>query len=475
MTTSKRYIHILIMLILMIGISFLPPFGQITDLGMIVLGVFVGMLYGWIFIDLTWPSLLGMIVLGISGYAPISQIFASGLGNATTLMVISAFMFAYALSEIEFTGWLASFTMTRKIFLGNPWRLIVGITIVSYILGLTCGLAGIFVMWALIIELAEETGYKKGDKFIAFLVAMVVISLIGAGNTLPWKEGPIVFGGYFTAASGLSFDFIPFIIYTTILTILGLIGMLLFGKFIWKVDASKFTITDEKLERLKQTKMKPKQKVGLFATILYALCFLIPGIFPNLPGMAILNSLGVLGVSIIFVLALWLLKDKDGKPLINIEKACSHGVSWSLIWLLAATFPLAEAMMSEDVGIIATIAQYCTPIFSSLGLTAFYIIAMLIAIFVTQVTHNIVLAAVLYPILCPLVVSLNGDPHILFAITYMGLIAAYCTPAASVNGAMVHGHDWVTGKSGYIIGFAFLVVTTILNLVVGIPLASVIF
>lgn len=40
-----------IMLILTFGIGFLPPFGDVTPLGMKVLGVFVGTIFGWIFID----------------------------------------------------------------------------------------------------------------------------------------------------------------------------------------------------------------------------------------------------------------------------------------------------------------------------------------------------------------------------------------------------------------------------------------
>ena len=49
-TVLKRsymsYIHTIIMFILMFGIGMLPTFGQVTPLGMKILGVFVGTLYG---------------------------------------------------------------------------------------------------------------------------------------------------------------------------------------------------------------------------------------------------------------------------------------------------------------------------------------------------------------------------------------------------------------------------------------------
>ena len=50
------------MFILGAVISVLPPFGQITALGMDVLAVFVMLVYGWIFVDLLWISLLGFFL-----------------------------------------------------------------------------------------------------------------------------------------------------------------------------------------------------------------------------------------------------------------------------------------------------------------------------------------------------------------------------------------------------------------------------
>ena len=69
---TAYYIHCIIFVLLTIGIGFLPPFGQITTMGMKVLGVFVGVIYGWIFIGFIWPSFFGMIVLGLTGYSNIT-------------------------------------------------------------------------------------------------------------------------------------------------------------------------------------------------------------------------------------------------------------------------------------------------------------------------------------------------------------------------------------------------------------------
>ena len=52
---------------------------------------------------------------------------------------------------------------------------------------------------------------------------------------------------------------------------------------------------------------------------------------------------------------------------------------------------------------------------------------------------------------------------------------AFLTPAASAYGALMHGHDWVKGKNGYIIGAVNMIVTLIILSVVGIPLGNLLF
>lgn len=52
------WIHGIVFLILTIGIGLLPPFGQITEYGMDILGIFIGLIYGWTFIGFLCPVYL---------------------------------------------------------------------------------------------------------------------------------------------------------------------------------------------------------------------------------------------------------------------------------------------------------------------------------------------------------------------------------------------------------------------------------
>ena len=53
---AMYYVHSFLCLLIMFGFGQLPPVEPLTALGMRLIGVFLGLLYGWIFIDIVWPS-----------------------------------------------------------------------------------------------------------------------------------------------------------------------------------------------------------------------------------------------------------------------------------------------------------------------------------------------------------------------------------------------------------------------------------
>ena len=77
------------------------------------------------------------------------------------------------------------------------------------------------------------------------------------------------------------------------------------------------------------------------------LALILPSTFPKMPGAALLNALGIAGVSLIgmFVLAI---VSVNGERILNLTNVWSHSIDWSLVLLLAVTFPLAEAMRAAD-------------------------------------------------------------------------------------------------------------------------------
>ena len=117
-------IKFVVMLALIIGIGLLPPFGQITPMGMKILGVFVGTLFGWLCIDFIVSSTIGLVFLGLSGYTTIMGAFQAGISDTVVMNMLIAFAFTALLNELNLTGALASWLLSRKFTQGHPWRIV---------------------------------------------------------------------------------------------------------------------------------------------------------------------------------------------------------------------------------------------------------------------------------------------------------------------------------------------------------------
>lgn len=81
------WIHSLVGVALIFGFGTIPPIDPITPLGMRVVGIFLGMIYLWSFVTILWPSLLGIIALGLSGYAPMNKVILSAFGDRVPVLV----------------------------------------------------------------------------------------------------------------------------------------------------------------------------------------------------------------------------------------------------------------------------------------------------------------------------------------------------------------------------------------------------
>ena len=86
--SMKKYLHTIVMIVLLFSGFFVPATGLVTGYGMKVIGIFLGMMWGWLFLDLTYPSILGLCVLSLAGYGVAKATFMAGIGCEVVLVVI---------------------------------------------------------------------------------------------------------------------------------------------------------------------------------------------------------------------------------------------------------------------------------------------------------------------------------------------------------------------------------------------------
>ncbi|MBO5140401.1 MAG: hypothetical protein J6B76_07105, partial [Peptococcaceae bacterium] len=85
---NMKYVHFAVTFAFMFLFRFVPPVGTITPYGMAIIGIFIGLIYGWS-VDadnLCWSSLMGIVALGVTDFGNAGTALATAFGNESVLL-----------------------------------------------------------------------------------------------------------------------------------------------------------------------------------------------------------------------------------------------------------------------------------------------------------------------------------------------------------------------------------------------------
>ena len=198
-----KIVKFAIMMALMVGIGMLEPFGQITPMGMKVLGVFVGTLFGWMFLDFIVSSTVGLVFLGLSGYTTVLGAFQTGISDMVVMNMLIAFAFVALLDELNLTGAMANWLLGLKFVNGRPWMVVALLFFAAFVIAAFADtLAAILLFWSITYKIAEEVGYEKRGKDIGYLLVGIIFFAAMGAYLFPFKPGVLAFAGGYVKVMG---------------------------------------------------------------------------------------------------------------------------------------------------------------------------------------------------------------------------------------------------------------------------------
>lgn len=477
---TKHYIHVAIFFILTFGIGFLPPVAQITEVGMHVLGAFVGVVYGWMFLGLSWPSIFGLIALGLSGYGSgsIDEMFISGFSFWVLPSIVMCYIFADALTQTKFTNYVADKITSVKLVAGKPFALMFLLLIGMVVMNLLyCGLAGVFLLWSISKSIAKQAGYPERNLFCTYMVVGTMVVQTFTGMIYPFEAGIITSISFLQ--QGLPDAQVPFVGWIVVLTVFSIVYSAVYtlvAKFILRPDFSAVAALGDsvfsEVQNTERIKMNHDQKFGLAMLLLFTGIMFVGNLLPASIGIVgIFKRLGLCGALGLVLCIMSIYKNKDGESFLSLQSAC-RSISWDVMWLLIATEPLSAALNSDDCGIMASITAAVMPVFSSMNNLVFLIVCTVVLGLITQIVHNLVLLAIFIPFLCPLYAQMGGDPLLMFFALVVSMNAAFATPAASWTSAIMFGEPSIVTEKTYGVALVHFVVTCVLIFAVGMPLIN---
>ncbi len=468
---NRKYVHFLVVAAFMFLFRFIPPFGSITPYGMAVIGIFIGLIYGWS-VDadnLIWTSLLGLVALGVTDFGNAGTVLATAFGNESVMLMLLAMFFIGMLQDSKLTEWLANKLLGAKFAAGKPWLLtavmILGPGLLSILVNQTMVALIMFVIYQAIFE---QAGYKKGDLYPAMVLMGFMLVCSVAFSLLPFHGWCLMTVGMAMQA-GIQINMGGWIITEAITLTVTCAGWILvmFLTPGCKVDKLKnVDITQFQKESQPLTKRQKAVLAILLVNILG--CIVISFAAGDSGIRLLLSKIGVYGW-VLLMIAVAMVWKVDGEPVLNKKTAPSY-FYWDLILVVAAAMVVANQITSEAAGITPLIGQLMGPLFG-LPTFAFLFALGMITFLLTNFANNVAVTVTMMTVAMSMATQVDFNLQAaLLIITVFGVIGLL-TPAGSVNGAMIHAHEFTTTKSAYISGAIMIVFMTLVMALVLIPLS----
>jgi len=446
------FLHAAIVVFFMFGFKYLPPFGGITEIGMGVVGVFLGVLWGWSFCEQAWPSLLSLIAMGFTGYTSVGGALTGGFGHSNVILVFSVLVLVYMIDSADITKLLAYKVINMKIGRGHPWILTFLIIYGTWLMAAFAGLfATIVIMYNLFFKICDIYNIKKGSRYGAYMVAGITFACImSGGQAFPWKPPVVMFMGAYQGVSGNSFDYFDYTVYIWVSHFLMMLLYVLAGKFLIRPDVSAIANVNEALIE-EQGKLDYYQKIMIGVFGVFLLCLFCPSVLPKTwKIVALLNTLGTSGIAITLIIILLILNFARGS---SLKETMTNAISWDVIFLVASVMIVANALGNEATGVSTFLVNILTPVFGGKSMLVFLILVTILPALITGFCNNLVVGMVFIPIAYSFCIA-QGVNHLALAVMLCNLCSiAMLTAAGCAPAAMMYGQkDWITAKQGFLYG-----------------------
>ena len=468
--SKNKYIHFAIVLAFMFLFRFIPPFGTITSYGMAIIGIFIGLIYGWS-VDadnLIWTSLLALVALGVTDFGTAGTALAQAFGNESVILMLLGMFFLGMLQDSHLTEWFSNKLLGAKFAQGRPWLLTAFIILVpAYLTILVNQVMVALIMFVVYQSIFEQAGYKKGDLYPAMVLMGFMITCSLSFSLFPFRGWCLMTVGMASKA-GIALNMGGWIIVETITMLVGSIGWILVMFLIPGCKVDKLKEIDITQFQKESAPLDKRQKAVLIILLMNIIGCIIISFGAGDEGFrAILKGIGVYGW-VVFLIALAMIWKVEDKPVLDKKTAPGY-FYWDLILVVASAMVVAGQITSQQAGITPMISQVMAPLFG-LPSYAFLIALGLITFIATNVANNVAVTITMMTIAMTMATQVDFNLQVaLMVITVYGVIGLL-TPAGSVNGAMIHAHEFTTTKSAYASGLIMLVYLSIIMAVVLIPL-----
>ena len=486
---TSYYVKSIIGLAIMIFFGKLNAPSPITQVGMVVLGQFIGLIFLWTFVDMVWPTFASIVLFGFIAQdiypnsfalAGIYEAGAQSIGNWCVVIVIGLLILCEVLNETGVIKRVAMWFLTRKTAMKSPWGFTFMFLLSAFVIGLLMdvAIAQVFML-ALAKEIFGILGVDKNDKWTRVVTIGITFTVVMAFASTPICHTlPILFMGIFSAIAGTSVNWVSYMLIALPVFVIIWLIMFLFFRFVVKPDISKLKKADfSAIRKLRDDlgKMGKREKTVIIVAILLVFAWLLPGflsLFAPTAGITDwLNSITMLAplfVAIVFMAIVRI----EGRPLLDISTATSK-ISFHVVFLLAGIMLIAGAMGEDTTGISAWVHDVLAPMVS--GMSPYMLIAFMaiVSIILTNFANNVPVGIVLITVGVPISLQMGINPFVTAVTISFGSNLAYCIPPAFVPVGYCYADPFGGAKYTFRWGLVTMIISIAVSILLIYPLSLV--
>ena len=473
-----HYLHVVIVLALMFLFRFLPAPAPITPYGMQVIGIFLGMLYGWCLTNnLIWPSLLAFAAMATTDFGSGMDVMVGLFNNQSVVMIVFGSFLMGPLAASGAGDYLVYKMLTLKMVAGKPWRITLMLVVGLYVLSLV--VTNQMLIMLLILSLLPSTlkacGYTPQDKYPNMLIMGIACAMLLSCMAYPFMNVSLMPIGTLYASTGLAMDNAKWMIVMIGGSILFLLGFVMMMKLM-RCDASKMVnISGGELEERFKNGIDSYQKAILVATAVLLIGCVVVSFFGGTEGIrAFFTKFGTYGLFLLVPAVMMFIK-VDEKPLLTSKMILDY-FPWDLFFCLTAAMFVAGQLTAQTTGVSAAAGMLLGSLYSGIGEYWFFLIIGILCYFLTNFLNNIAMMMVFLSVLYGLFAQgLLADVYTATLMVTFFSVLGFWAPSGSVQAAMAHSFEMQDPKTYYKLGVPILLYGFVFLAVFFLPFSMFIF
>ncbi len=478
---ASYYVKVTIGLLIMLSGMFLPTTEPITRCGMVLIGLFFGLIFMYIALHIVWPNLIAICIFAVyalqvypsSGSAGLETVAGNIFGGEIPIMLIGIFMLCYTLEESGILYRIAIWFITRKAARKSAWSFTFMLWLAVFAIGLVMDCTPLCVI---VIGIAHSVfdilGFKKGDAWPkAIICGIVWIACITYACTPIGHNVPVLFIGMVAATTGIQISLVQYLAVGIPIAALIFILLYVYFRFIVKPDVSAFKNADfGRVEKLKPGKLTKHEKyisiIFVFVLIFMILPSLLKVFDPSNALSSFLIGMSGQGSWAMFVgLALMVIIRPEGKPLLNLDEGFRN-LPWGLMFMIGTIVTVAFAMQEETTGVSTWVSGIFGNIFS--GMSPFVAVALVtvLCIVLTNILNNVAVGAVFIIVAGAIASSTGINGAVIGIAVTIASQLGYTTAAAFPTIGLATADEYCA--PGYVLRHG--IAATVISLIICIPL-----